>query len=179
MSEAEKITLCDQSETPEPATHSYVWEWGASGTCCARQVPILQQTANNLGRAITFGLLTSGATPPLQREERVRLKAEAFTLGEELAEAKARGLEMYRQNTLLTAQVQALTVRNREADAQRKDAVAARDEMDQRLAALQSENASLSDELGRLRVLVDVSETEPGVGHIVGSDESGNPVVLE
>lgn len=165
MSEA--ITLCDQSETPEPATHSYVWEWGASGTCCARQVPILQQTATNLGRSITFGVLTSGATPPLQRDERVKLKAESFVLAEELSEAKARGLDMYRQNTLLTSQVQALTVRNREAEAQKKDAIAARDEMDQRLKALESENASLTDELGRLRVLVDVSETQPGIGHVV------------
>jgi hypothetical protein len=126
-----------------------VWEWGASGTCCASQVPILQQTANNLGRSITFGVITSGATPPLQREERVKLKAEAFVLAEELAEAKARGLDMYRQNTQLT-------VRNREAEAQKKDAIAARDEMDRRLRALEAENASLNDELGRLRVLVPV-----------------------
>lgn len=165
--ESQAITLCDQSDTPEPATHSYVWEWGASGTCCARQVPILQQTANNLGRTIAFGVLTSAATPPLQRDERVKLKAEAFVAQEELAEAKARGLDMYRQNTQLTAQVQTLTVRNREADAQRKDAIAARDEMDRRVAALEAENASLNDELGRLRVLVDVSETQPGVGHVV------------
>ena len=154
--DSQAITLCDQSGTPEPATHSYVWEWGASGTCCAKQVPILQQTANNLGRSITFGVITSGATPPLQREERVKLKAEAFVLHEELAEAKARGLDMYRQNTQLTAQVQSLTVRNREAEAQKKDALAARDEMDRRLHALEAENASLTDELGRLRVLVPV-----------------------
>lgn len=160
--ESQSITLCDQSATPEPATHSYVWEWGASGTCCASQVPILQQTANNLGRSITFGVITSGATPPLQREERVKLKAEAFVLAEELSEAKARGLDMYRQNTQLTAQVQSLTVRNREAEAQKKDAIAARDEMDRRLKALESENASLNDELGRLRVLVDASSTHPG-----------------
>jgi hypothetical protein len=166
----EAITLCDQSEAAEPATHSYVWEWGASGTCCARQVPILQQTANNLGRSITFALLNASGTPPLQREERVRLKAEALVLAEELAEAKLRGLDMYRQNTLLTQQVQSLTVRNREAEAQKKDAVAARDEMDQRLAVLESENATLNDELGRLRVLVDRAvqapsdDTQPGVG---------------
>jgi len=160
--ESQAITLSDQSATPEPATHSYVWEWGASGTCCAHEVPVLQQTANSLGRSITFALINSAGTPPLQREERVKLKAESLVLAEELSEAKARGLDMYRQNTLLTAQVQALTVRNREAEAQKKDAIAARDEMDQRLAALQSENASLSDELGRLRVLVDAGDTHPG-----------------
>jgi chromosome segregation ATPase len=161
--ESQPITLCDQSSTPEPATHSYVWEWGASGTCCASQVPILQQTANNLGRSITFGVINSEATPPLQRDERVKLKAEAFVLAEELAEAKGRGLDMYRHNTQLTAQVQSLTLRNREAEAQKKDAIAAREEMDRRLQALEAENASLNDELGRLRVLVDASATHPGI----------------
>jgi hypothetical protein len=157
--DSQAITLCDQSSTPEPATHSYTWEWGASGTCCAAQVPLLQQTAQNLGRGITFGVLTSGATPALQRDERTKLKAEAFVLAEELSEAKARGLDMYRQNTALTSQVQALTVRNREAEAQKKDAVAARNEMDARLAALEAENASLNDEVGRLRVVVSAWES--------------------
>lgn len=159
--ESQSINLCDRSEGAEPATHSYVWEWGASGTCCAREVPILQQTANNLGRSITFGLINSAGTPPLQREERVRLKAEALVLAEELGEAKQRGLDLYRQNTQLTAQVQSLTIRNREAEAQQKDAVAARVEMDRRLQELEAENASLSDEIGRLRVLVDLPVTDP------------------
>lgn len=160
----EAINLCDQSEGAEPATHSYTWEWGASGTCCARQVPILQQTAANLGRSITFAVLNPGATPPLQREERVRLKAESLVLAEELAEAKTRGLDMYRQLTLLTQQVQSLTVREREAVAQKKDAIVARDEMDRRLRELESENASIADELARTRVLVPFEDTQPGVG---------------
>lgn len=163
----EAINLCDQAGCSEPATHSYTWEWGASGTCCAKHQVLLQQTAGNLARSITFGGLSAAASPPLQREERVRLKAEALVLGEELAEAKQRGLEMYRQNTQLTQQVQSLTVRNREAEAQRKDALAVRDEMDHRLRELESENASLSDEVGRLRVLVDLAPqepTQPGVG---------------
>ena len=166
---AEPINLCDQPECSEPATHSYTWEWGATGTVCAKHQVILQQTAVNLGRAITFSPLSSGATPPLQREERVKLRAEALVLGEELAEAKDRGLDLYRQNTLLTQQVQSLTVRNREAEAQRKDALGASERADQRLRELEAENAHMADELSRLRVLVDmppVDETQPGVGQL-------------
>jgi chromosome segregation ATPase len=167
--QAEAINLCDQAGCSAPATHTYTWEWGQSGTCCALHQTTLQQTSVNLGRSVTFGGLNANATPPLQREERVRLKAESLVLAEELTEAKQRGLELYRQNTQLTAQVQSLTVRGREAEAQKKDAVAARDEMDQRLGVLEAENASLSDELGRLRVLVDLpppsDDTQPGIGH--------------
>ena len=91
-------------------------------------------------------------------------KVQARVLGEELSEAKARGLDMYRQLTLLTQQVQSLTVREREAVAQKKDAIAARDEMDRRLRELESENASIAEELSRMRVLVPFEETQPGVG---------------
>ena len=160
----EAINLCDQPGCSEAATHSYTWEWGASGTCCAKHQQTLQQTSVSLTRGIQFGLLTSAATAPLQREERVRLKAESLVLGEELSEAKARGLDMYRQLTLLTQQVQSLTVREREAVAQKKDAIAARDEMDRRLRELESENASIAEELSRMRVLVPFEETQPGVG---------------
>lgn len=161
-----EIVLCQF--TNKPATHSFTWEWGDSGYCCAEQVPLLQQQAANLGRSITFALISDAGTQPLQREERVRLRAEALVLSEELEEAKQRGLELYRQNVLLTQQVQSLTVSERESQAQRKDAVVARDEMDGRLQALEAENAQLSDELSRLRVLVDIAppqeDTRPGVG---------------
>ena len=163
----EPINLCDQPDCKEPATHSYTWEWGATGTCCAKHQVILQQNADNLARKISFALLASSGTPPLQREERVRLKAEALVANEELAEAKARGLDLYRQNTLLTQQIQSMTVRNREAEAQRKDAVLALERAEARLQELESENATLTDELSRLRVLVELppaEETQPGVG---------------
>src|SRR5262245_18159032 len=139
---AQEIQLCDQPGCQEPAAFAYTWEWGESGTCCTKHQQTMQQTAGNLGRTIMFAPISSEATPPLQREERVRLKAEAFVLEEELAEAKQRGLELYRQNVELTSQVQRLTVREREAQAQRKDAVVARDEMDKRLGELESENAT-------------------------------------
>jgi hypothetical protein len=162
--------MCDQKDCNEPATHAYTWEWGQTGFVCAKHQVVLQQTAGQLERRINFAPINSDATPPMQREERVRLRAESLVLGEELAETKARGLDLYRQNTQLVAQVQSLTVRSREAEAQRKDAVIARDEMDQRLQKLETENANLSDELARVRVLIDLPPTgdEPGTTPGVG-----------
>lgn len=159
--------ICDQPECKEPATHSYTWDWGTSGVCCGKHQFLLQQNAGNINRTITFAPISPGATPPLQREERVKLKAEALVLAEELEEAKGRGLDLYRQNTQLVAQVQSLTVRNREADSQLKDARAALDEQQERLVELEAENATLADELGRLQVLVPrplIEDTRPGVG---------------
>src|SRR5262245_11890217 len=148
----------------EQATHTYVWEWGETGVFCSTHQIVLQQTADNLQRRITFAPISSLATPPLQREERVRLRAEALVLGEELEEAKTRGLDLYRQNTALIAQVQSLTVREREAQAQRKDAVIAAEKAEVQLHDLQAENATLADELGRLRVLIDVGSPPQGPG---------------
>lgn len=165
---ANQIQLCDQAGCSEAATHAYTWEWGQSGTVCAKHMVTLQQTAGNLGRTVQFSPINDGATPPLQREERVKLKAEALVLAEELEEAKVRGLDLYRQNTLLTQQVQSLTVRNRESEAQLKDAVRARDEMDARLQKYESENAELADELSRLKVLVPLGDDYPGTSPGVG-----------
>lgn len=162
------MNKCDQPGCDADATHSYTWEWGTSGTCCAKHQFTLQQTAQNIGRSIQFAPISPGATPPLQRDERIKLKAEALVLSEELSEAKARGLDLYRQNGLLTQQVQSLTVRNREADAQLKDALAAATAADARVTKLESENAELSNELSRLRVLVELppveSRTTRGLG---------------
>jgi hypothetical protein len=165
---APPIALCDQPDCKEPAVYAFTWEWGVTGVCCEKHRFVLNQTAGNIARSITFSPLNASASPPLQREERVRLKAEILTLQEELTEAKTRGLELYRQNTLLTQQVQALTVRGRTTEAERKDAITEQSRMSARLEELEAENATLADELQRLRVLVDIpppaEETQPGVG---------------
>ncbi len=170
MDQVDQVQLCDQKDCNDPATHAYTWAWGTSGTCCPKHQIVLQQTADQIARTINFSPLNANATPPLQREERVRLKAEALVLDEELKEAKQRGLDLYRQNTNLTQQVQSLTVRNREAEAQRKDAIADLQRSELRQQQLEAENATLADELSRLRVLVDMpppaEETQPGVGPV-------------
>ena len=158
-------TMCDQPLCAEQATHAYTWDWGQSGAVCAKHQALLQQTSENLGRKITFSPIDPAATPVLTRDERVKLKAESLVLAEELTEAKARGLDMYRQIELLTAQVQSLTVRNREAEAQLKDLANANAKSEERQRRLEAENGDLADELGRLRVLL----PPPGRGEIITS----------
>jgi hypothetical protein len=137
-----------------PATHSYTWEWGQSGFCCAHHQTLKQQTAGNLSRGITFAVVSSTATAPLQREERVRLRAETLVAQEELSEAKERGLQLYHQNQALAAQVQSLTVQLRECEELRKDAVAAAEPLREALEKTRSQLGDAVDELGRLKVLI-------------------------
>lgn len=172
-------TICDQPLCQEAATHAYTWEWGQSGAVCGKHRMLLQQTSENLGRSITFAPIDPSATPQLTRDERVKLKAENLVVSEELAEAKQRGLEMYRQIELLSQQVQSLTVRNREAEEQLKELTRAREKSDERQIELEVENAALVDEIGRLRVLL--PPTVGGGGSAAGVATSGDIVtsVLE
>jgi hypothetical protein len=137
----------------ELATHAYVWAWGESGVCCPRGVASLRQTADQIGRTIEFSVLNPGLEPPLERTERVRLKAEVYAAEAELSDAKARGLELYRQNTLLAQQAQAATVRGRESEAQLSDATARVATLTGQLASRDAEHGDLVDEIERLKLI--------------------------
>lgn len=156
---------CDDCD--EPASHSYTWDWGASGFCCPKHQALRQQQAGNLNRSVSFAVVSSTATAPLQRDERIRLRAETMVVNEELQEAKSRGLELYQQNQRLTSQVQSLTVQLRECESLRQDAVAAAEPLRQQLETTRVELADAVDELGRLKVLVEIpppAGTLPGAG---------------
>lgn len=156
---------CDQPLCQETATHTYTWQWGQSGVVCERHRTVLQQTSENLGRTITFAPIDPAATPPLQREERVRLRSEAMVLQEELNECKQRGLDMYRQIERLQDQVRTLTVTGREAEAQLRDLSASQENAVKRATELEVENAELVEEIGRLRVLL--PPLQPSQQHVV------------
>jgi chromosome segregation ATPase len=148
------VPMCDQKDCNSPATLSYVWAWGENGMCCSMHQGTLQQTATNLERTIQFAPLVAAAAAPLQRDERTRLIANALSLEAELEETKARGVELYNQSTQLTQQVQTLTVRNREADAQLRDQKIGFADMQAELDRKTADLGNAVDELGRLRVLV-------------------------
>lgn len=157
---------CDECDAP--ASHSYTWEWGQSGFVCPTHQALKAQQAVNLSRACSFGVVSSTATAPLQREERVRMRAETLVAQEELAEAKTRGLEMYRQNQQLTQQVQSLKVQLRECESLRTDAVAAAEPMRKEIERLRIELAEATDEIGRLKVLVEIP---PPAGTLPAADQ--------
>lgn len=157
---------CDECDAP--ASHSYTWDWGKSGFVCPLHQTLKAQQAGNLSRGCAFAVVSSTATAPLQREERVRLRAETLVAQEELAEAKTRGLEMYRQNQQLTQQLQSLKVQLRECESLRTDAVAAAEPMRKEIERLRTEIAEATDEIGRLKVLVEIP---PPAGTLPAADQ--------
>lgn len=153
---------CDRDDCENPAVFSYTWDWGEHGICCAEHQVRLAQLAAQLKRTVQFVALQPGAEPPLERSERVKLKAEVYAVEAELEETKGRNADLYRQAGGLAAQVQSLTVRHAEAQAQLRDAKAEADRESARADQLRRENADMVDEITRLRLLVDTGETQPG-----------------
>jgi hypothetical protein len=150
---ADAPPTCTTADCGAPATFSYVWDWGQSGLACSAHAALLNQTAENLSRKVMVSPLQSAAPAPLLRDERVRLTAEGMVLKEELAEAKGRGLDLYRENVALTRTVSALTVRGRELDAQLTDAAARLQQAQADLAKSEALQGEMADELSRLRLL--------------------------
>ena len=146
----------------EPAIFSYVWDWGETGKCGARRAVELNQIATQTKRGVQLAPLRPGAQAPLERPERAKLKGEVYALEEELKETKQRGLELYRQNGLLAQQVQALSVRNREGDAQLTEARTAAQKAEAERDRFAAEAGELSDEVSRLRILMGGLESEEG-----------------
>jgi hypothetical protein len=144
--------LCDR-DCSNAAVYSYVWSWGATGTCCAQHAAVLQQTAVQLERTIQLHPMQHAPQAPMTRDERTKLKATALVVAEELEEAKARGLEFYRMNNQLVRENAALNVREREAKAQLKDRDAELEQLRAKLLERDGEHGELVNEIARLRVL--------------------------
>jgi hypothetical protein len=148
---------CDRGEAASPcgspATFAYLWEWGEKGTCCAVHAQLLQQIAGQINRQVSIYPLQPAAAPALTRDERTQLWARNKVLEEELEEAKARGLELYRVNGQLVSQNNLATVREREALAQLKDAKSEVLSLRGRLEERDAEHAELVMELERLRTV--------------------------
>ncbi len=158
--EAQPVHLCDELECREPAVAAYRWEWGAEGKCCARHQFLHRQKAVTLGRTIQFAVLDPNATPALSRDERTRFHASILTLEDELRDAKARGLELYQSNTKLSEECRRLAARNRELEAQLKDAKSDLYETEQARDGHLADLADASGELERLRAILPKPEPE-------------------
>lgn len=146
------MQLCTKY-TDQPAVASFVWAWGETGFCCPRYQLELTQIAESLSRTVSFAPLGNAAEIPMERSERTKLKAECLVLEEEVSELKVRGLDMYRENVKLTASVQAYSVRQRELEAQLRDAQIVNARLEEKLLARDAEHGEMVDELSRLRTL--------------------------
>jgi len=131
----------------------YSWDWGKQGVCCARHAQLAQQVAGQISRNVLLSPLRPPEAAPMLRDERTQLTAKALVLESELDEAKGRGLELYRANVQLTQQVQTLTIRERELNAQLKDRDARIGHLEGQLEERDTEHAELTEEIGRLRTL--------------------------
>lgn len=175
---ADAPPTCDQADCGKLAVFSYLWDWGQQGVCCAHHQLLLQQTSEPLNRKISFAPLLAPGPVPLARDERARLKGEVYAAEAEIEDLKGRGLDLYRENTKLSTQVQALTVRGRETEAQLRDASVRITQLEQQLQDKDAEHGNLVDEVERLRSLTKFSaptreelglvETEPS--RVEGTD---------
>lgn len=150
---AERPPNCDRDKCAEPATFSYLWDWGEKGNCCATHQFLLQQTSETVARRVNFSPLIAAAPAPMARDERTRLKGENYALEEEIKDLKQRGATLYNENTTLTRQVQSTATRLRETEAQLKDAKVDLGVLGTKLEESDSQRGQLADEVSRLRTL--------------------------
>lgn len=150
--------VCGTEGCSELATFSYVWAWGQSGKCCSVHAALLQQTSVQLDRTVQVTALVPTGPVPLTRDERSRLKGEAYALEAEIEELKARGLALYRENETLTRTAQAAITRGKETEARLKDALASVGELEVELQKRDAAHGDLVDEVSRLRTLTSFSQ---------------------
>lgn len=143
----------------EIATHTYAWPWGEAGKVCALHARLAQQTAENLQRQVTIGNLSPTGPAPITRDERSKLKGEVYALQEEVTDLKARGVALFNENLQQAQSISALTLRNREAQQQLREARAENEELAAKLLQRDAEQQDQVEELQRLRKLAQFVDT--------------------
>jgi hypothetical protein len=145
----------------EPATASYMWGWGETGTCCARHQFLLAQLAKPLKRQIQFSALAPSRPAPMLRDERVQLHAQRLAAEEELAESKANYLTLYDQKEALRKELasKAALVSHHEATIkdQNRELAHLREDLEEVVSRL----GGAMQELTELRALADALEAKP------------------
>lgn len=166
----------------KPALARCMWDWGESYLVCGEHQALAVQTNENLasGQRVHFVPIPT-APAPMTRDERTRLKGNVYALEEEIVDLKARGSDLYRENTALTRQVQAGSVRLRETELQLTDA---RQDLQQVVAKLEerdAEHGALVDEVQRLRTMSKVFDDQTvkiaGLEAKLATLQSGESVV--
>lgn len=136
----------------EKATQAYSWDWGETGVCCDTHAVLLQQIAGQIERKLVLTPLTR-APQPIGRDERIALTARSLVLQEEVENAKLRGLELYRINQQLAAELRLYKVRAEEAHVQLTEAQKQAAQLLDEVAERDAENARLLADNERLKLL--------------------------
>lgn len=160
--------ICDHCD--KPAVFAYNWDWGEAGVCCAEHQVVLGQKSKTLKRGCQFTAIASAASPPVQREERVRLIAEKLAAEAELGDSQQRALSLLRSNEHLASQVNMFSARSEAQKARIAELEAAALTHEEEIDARDRELGKLADEVSRLRLLagaagaLDEAGTLPGAG---------------
>jgi hypothetical protein len=157
--------LCDRpgadgASCTHPATQAYAWDWGESGVCCDMHATLLQQIAAQVQRTLVLSPLRK-QRQPLGRDERCGLQARVLVLQEEVEEGKIRGLELYRVNQSIYGEMRLAKVRSEEAHVQLTGALEEIERLHHELAKRDTENATLLQELERLRLFESLQPALP------------------
>lgn len=148
-----EVVMCDRN-AEQSAVWSYSWEWGENGVCSSESRNLLEQTARNLKRRISFAPLINLGEPPLERTERASLKGSIYALEEEIAELKARGVAMYTELGTLRSDGRLLALREKEANRQVEDLKARLEMAQSACIAAQRDADSAKEELAIVQSLL-------------------------
>jgi hypothetical protein len=154
------MSQCFYEGCKETPVATYVWPWGETGLTCAQHQIVLRQKASQLNRDVVITPMQPGAPTPMTRDERITSQARILTLEAELEEARTRGVEMYRSNEQLTAQLRVEQAKTAELDAALTAATNRYDELVAMTGELRAELAEAVDELGKLRAVVTAGPLE-------------------
>lgn len=158
------------------ATHAYSWSWGESGVGCSKLIAELQVLAPQLeGQTLSVTPLANDAPVTPTRDERIAWYAKEKTLELELEEAKARGLELWRNNEELRRQDRLHVVRKAQADEERAGLEATIATLQQRFNEQQAENAQLLADLERAKTLAAFAPR----GSELGLEPPSGPTVVD
>jgi len=166
------IELCTWKGCQNPASHRFRWDWGEENFVCPSCIPLMQQTAGNLQRNVTFVNLDQ-APAPVSVSERAHLMAAKLSAEAELQQVQLQGHQLYQSNVELTQQVQTHVMQARERDAliKRKDEEI--QELSERLKTRERDLGEAHAELQRLRTLVPFVEPPAVVDGPRSSRRSG------
>lgn len=155
------VAVCSTEGCERNATHSFTWDWGDSGFCCATCMVSLSHRMQSLARNCTFVALTPGAAPELSHDDRLQLNARVLAAEQEAALTKTRNLKLFDSNQDLAREVNALRA---EVDQHKQQLADTRAELEQCITEKQralQQLAETNHELARLQGIADAVAVAP------------------
>lgn len=162
---APRYPACDYEGCEQPATHSYVWDWGDGGHCCQQHVAAHSMTARNLKRTVQFAALAASAPVELTRQQRIDMNARVLAAEQEADEVNAKSVELYNANVQLANEIKRQSIEVLGLQAQVRDLAAELEQTRSEKMKALTELGAAKTELARLQGILharEVTPVEPG-----------------